>query len=142
MVAHSEVMSVSSPAASVAVAVSARVAALGAAGAAAAYVGAVDPNEPGHYPACPLLRYTGVLCPGCGGLRAVHALVHGDVVAAVAANAAVVAAAVLLAAGWVLWCVRPGRALSVPPGWVRAGGVVLLVFSVLRNLPCGTALAP
>ena len=43
-----------------------------------AYVGTVDPNEPGHYPVCPLLRLTGVYCPGCGGLRSAYAFVHGD----------------------------------------------------------------
>ena len=52
-----------------------------------AYVAVVDPNEPGHYPACPLLQYTGVYCPGCGGLRSAHAFVHGDFAAALRANA-------------------------------------------------------
>ena len=42
---------------------------LAAVAAAFAYVGTVDPNEPGHYPVCPLLRFTGLYCPGCGGLR-------------------------------------------------------------------------
>ena len=29
------------------------------------FVAAVDPNTPGHYPVCPLLRLTGLYCPGC-----------------------------------------------------------------------------
>ncbi|MGW5120324.1 DUF2752 domain-containing protein, partial [Streptomyces noursei] len=40
---------------------------LAAVTAAFAWVGAVDPNEPGHYPVCPLLHLTGLLCPACGG---------------------------------------------------------------------------
>lgn len=59
--------------------------------AAFAYVGTVDPNEPGHYPLCPMLRLTGVLCPGCGGLRSAHAFAHGDLAAALGANAVAVA---------------------------------------------------
>ena len=39
-----------------------------------AYVANVDPNVAGHYPTCPILAVTGWYCPGCGTLRAVHAL--------------------------------------------------------------------
>jgi hypothetical protein len=38
----------------------------GATLAATTYVGAVDPNEGGHYPACPFLALTGLYCPACG----------------------------------------------------------------------------
>src|SRR5690606_29528852 len=45
------------------------------AGAAATLVVAtVSPEEPGHYPTCPFLALTGAWCPGCGSLRALHAL--------------------------------------------------------------------
>jgi Protein of unknown function (DUF2752) len=115
---------------------------LGAAGAASGYIGTVDPHLPGHYPACPVLRYGGVLCPGCGGLRSVHALLHGDVPGAVGANLVVVGAAVILAAAWTVWFVRPVRAFSVPGRYPRAAGVVVLVFTIVRNLPFGAALTP
>ncbi|WP_016907061.1 DUF2752 domain-containing protein [Streptomyces xiaopingdaonensis] len=122
-------------------------AALAAAGAAFAYVGAVDPNTPGHYPACPLLTFTGVYCPGCGGLRAAHALAHGDVPAALGANAFAVVLVVLLAGVLLAWLVRSarGRPLRVPaPSAVHwwAVGAVVGVFSVVRNLPFGAVLAP
>jgi Protein of unknown function (DUF2752) len=55
-------------------------------GGAVALVGALDPNAPGHFPTCPVLALTGWWCPFCGGLRAVHALVHGDPATAVARN--------------------------------------------------------
>ncbi|MDK1474117.1 DUF2752 domain-containing protein [Streptomyces sp. 549] len=135
-------MSVSSPTARVLPAVLARLAVPAGVGAAVAYVGAVDPGEAGHYPPCPLLSRTGLLCPGCGGLRAVHALAHGDVVGALAANAAVVAAGAVVAAVWVVWCVRPRIPPSVPMPLVRVAGVLVLVFSVVRNLPFGASLAP
>lgn len=111
-----------------------------------AYVGAVDPNEPGHYPACPLLRYTGVYCPGCGGLRSAHAVVHGDFLAALQDNAMAVAGYVLFAVVWTVWVVRAarGRPLRIDLGPVQlwAAGALLLVFTVVRNLPVGGWLHP
>ncbi|MFF5702668.1 DUF2752 domain-containing protein [Streptomyces sp. NPDC012794] len=115
--------------------------------AAFAYVGAVDPNEPGHYPVCPLFRLTGVLCPGCGGLRSAHAFATGDLPAALGANAVAVAGYLVFAAFTALWLVRAFRGGPVPriaPGpaaWWGIG-VVVLAFSIVRNLPFGSALAP
>ncbi|CAL9389291.1 DUF2752 domain-containing protein [Streptomyces sp. enrichment culture] len=114
--------------------------------AAFAYVGAVDPNEPGHYPACPLLRYTGLYCPGCGGLRSAHAFVHGDLPAALGANAMAVAGYAAFAVFMVYWLVRAVRGLPVRLNprpltlWVIGG--VWAVFVIVRNLPFGSALVP
>ncbi|MFF5774743.1 DUF2752 domain-containing protein [Streptomyces californicus] len=111
-----------------------------------AYVGAVDPNEGGHYPVCPLLRLTGVLCPGCGGLRSAHAFITGDLGAALSANAVATVGYVVFAAVWVLWLVRSWRGrplrLALAPAHWWAVGAVLAVFTVVRNLPFGSALAP
>ncbi len=63
-------------------------------------VAAVDPYEPGRYPACPMLQYTDVLCPGCGGLRSAHSVAHGDLAAALGANALAVAGYVAFATLW------------------------------------------
>ncbi len=90
---------------------------LAAATAAFAYVGAVDPHEPGHYPVCPLLHLTGIYCPACGGLRSAYAVAHGDLVAALGANALAVAGYAAFALFW-----RPGwpvRHADAPP-WAPA----------------------
>lgn len=111
-----------------------------------AYVGTVDPNEPGHYPVCPLLKITGVLCPGCGGLRSAHAFIHGDLGAAFSANAVATVGYFLFAVVWVLWLVRAWRGqplrIRLAPAWWWGIGALLLIFSVVRNLPFGSALAP
>ncbi|MFB7375571.1 DUF2752 domain-containing protein [Streptomyces sp. NPDC056222] len=115
-------------------------------GAAFAYVGSVDPNEPGHYPVCPLLRFTGIYCPGCGGLRSAHAFVHGELGAALGANALAVVGYGIFAAVMVLWLIRAVRGvpmrLAIAPVWWWGIGAVLAVFTVVRNLPFGSALAP
>ncbi|MFF8957087.1 DUF2752 domain-containing protein [Streptomyces sp. NPDC014894] len=111
-----------------------------------AYVGAVDPNEPGHYPVCPLLSVTGVYCPGCGGLRSAHAFVTGDLPAALGANAIAVVGYLVFAVVWVIWLMSALRArpsgLSLSPVWWWSLGGAALLFSVVRNLPFGSVLAP
>lgn len=119
---------------------------LGGVAAAFAYVGAVDPNQPGHYPACPLLQATGIYCPGCGGLRSAHAIAHGDLTAALGANALAVVGYVLFAALWTLWAVRAARGRPLGLGLGRAHlwalGAVVLAFTVVRNLPFAGFLHP
>ncbi len=93
--------------------------ALAAGAAALGWVGAVDPGVPGRYPVCPLFHATGLLCPGCGGLRGVHALAQGDPAAAFGANALAVLAVAAAAVVWGIWAVRALRAAAGP---VRAAG--------------------
>lgn len=109
-------------------------------------VAAVDPNQPGHYPTCPFLGLTGAYCPGCGSLRAVHALAHGDVAAALARNPLTVVALVGLAVGWVWWARRVWqgrpRTWAVPAWMIHAFLGVVLAYWVLRNVPGWTWLSP
>ncbi|MFF3752154.1 DUF2752 domain-containing protein [Streptomyces sp. NPDC002018] len=110
------------------------------------YVGLVDPNETGHYPVCPLYWLTGLHCPACGGLRSAYAVAHGDPVTALGANALAVAGYAVFAVVWMVWVVRAGKGLPVritlaPLWWWALGGVILL-FTVIRNLPFGSSLAP
>jgi hypothetical protein len=111
-----------------------------------AYVGTVDPNQSGHYPTCPFLFLTGRYCPGCGSLRAVHALVHGDLGAAIGLNVLTVVGVVVLAGMWARWAARAWRGeerTTVAPPWVHYTLLVVIVaFGVVRNLPFGAALAP
>ncbi|WP_254897719.1 DUF2752 domain-containing protein [Kitasatospora sp. NA04385] len=112
-----------------------------------AFVALVDPNEPGHYPACPVLRATGWWCPGCGGLRCVHALARGDVLTAAHDNLLVVVLALGLAVLWLGWAAgavrgRPVRRPRLTAGRTRVLLLVVLLFAVVRNLPVGVGLAP
>ena len=36
-----------------------------------------DPSSVGFYPRCPFFVLTGLKCPGCGTLRALHCIMHG-----------------------------------------------------------------
>lgn len=121
-----------------------------------AYVGVVDPNDPGHYPLCPTKALTGLDCPGCGGLRAVHSLAHLDVVGALDHNAFVVALVLpVVVALWVAWLAREWRGPQVPdtpaaaprdpllqrpvPVWTFLA--VMVVFTVVRNVSASPTLS-
>jgi hypothetical protein len=107
-----------------------------------------DPHRSGAYGYCPWLVLTGTYCPGCGGLRAVNDLTHGDVAAAASSNLLVVGAmpfAVLLWARsmvdrWRGVTRRTSTAQVLVPALVFA--VVAVSFWVLRNTPMGSWLAP
>ena len=112
----------------------------------AAVVHVRDPNAGGSYPTCPFLALTGWYCPGCGSLRALHALTTLDVGTALARNPLTTVAAAALAVGFVRWAGRrwTGRPRRrVAPGWLLyalAGAVV--VYGVVRNLPGMEILSP
>ncbi len=46
-----------------------------------------DPMESRFMPQCLFHRLTGLQCMGCGSQRMIHALLHGDIAGAFAANA-------------------------------------------------------
>lgn len=102
-------------------------------------VAAVDPNQPGRYPTCPFKLATGLDCPGCGTLRAVHALTNGQLVTALDHNVLTVLFLPVLAWAWVgWWRHRRGDRPTLPalPPAVALGVAGLFtVFWVVRNLP-------
>ena len=86
-----------------------------------------DPATTPAYPGCPLHALTGLDCPTCGGLRAAHLLLHGNLRAAFALNPFLFFA---LPAGAML-LLRPFR---VRGAWWAALGILLAWF-VWRNWP-------
>lgn len=117
-------------------------AAIGGLAAATTLIALVDPNVPGHYPACPTKLFLGVDCPGCGGLRATHDLAHGDIAGAWDNNALFVLLVpfIVFALGRNLVAAWTGRRPKPLPGWVAKWGlpalaVLVVVFTVVRNLP-------
>lgn len=108
-----------------------------------------DPMRVAWYPRCPSFVLTGLYCPGCGALRAGHALLHGRLDDALGFNALLVLAgpvlayvAIRMALRWAGGPSLPGRRPSGPETWAILALVV--GFMVLRNLPWApfAALAP
>lgn len=101
------------------------------------FVGTHDPHEPGTYPPCPTRALLGFLCPGCGALRATHALIHGDLERAWAANPLFVIALPLFI--WAVYALlrlalagrRPTSPLPSRALWPAV--LVLVTFTLARN---------
>ena len=98
-----------------------------------------DPAHHAFYPFCVFHRMTGLQCPGCGGLRAVHHLLHGEIWTAFRYNELVV-----LGAPWAAWLIvrrwrhGPGPRKMSPRQQARWGWIavaVLIGFWIVRNLP-------
>ena len=111
---------------------------------AAAVLYRFDPAQSGFYPRCQFHSMTGLQCPGCGGLRAAHALLHGLVAEAWRFNALLVAGlpAALAFAGWRWWERRraPASHRRLPLVWVWIFVATVIAFGIVRNLP-GTVFA-
>jgi hypothetical protein len=100
------------------------------------------PDQFRLYPRCLLYAWTGLQCPGCGGLRATHELLHGHVAAAFRLNPLFVVGLPLLAlvlaahsARWLTgrdWLRRFRR-----PFWLWLVVAVAAAFTIARNLPFG-----
>ena len=105
-----------------------------------AWVGMGDPNQGGFFPKCIYYQATGHWCPGCGGLRAVHDLLHGDFSAALGMNPVVVLVIVPLGIFGMAWWWLDGLGVRVPAFHIStrlawALPALLLAFWILRNVP-------
>ncbi len=101
---------------------------------------AFNPAEHGFFPGCFFRVLTGWDCPGCGGLRATHQLLHGNLRSAFALNPLLVLALPL--AGFFgarfLLARFTGRKPRPPwpsAHWIWVAAAVVVAFGVMRNLP-------
>jgi hypothetical protein len=98
-----------------------------------------DPARVHIYPTCMFYYYTGLCCPGCGGTRAMHQLLHGNIKAALHYNFLIVIILPLLGYSFIAEMFRPGntrlRKLFSKPAVAYCVLGLLLVFGIVRNLP-------
>lgn len=99
-----------------------------------------DPAQSHLFPPCPWRSLTGWSCPGCGCARALHQLLHGRLLAALALNPLLAVYAPLL--GYALLSTlslalrgRPLRRPLVTATWIWVLLAVIVVFWIVRNLP-------
>ena len=107
-------------------------------GAAATVLFFCDPVRVPIYPQCVFHHMTGLDCPGCGSLRGLHALLHGDFAAALHFNAFLVLSLPLWT-GLGLWFAvgkwRAEPAAKFHPAWLWVYLAAFMAFGILRNLP-------
>lgn len=105
-----------------------------------------NPVTSSFYPVCQFHRLTGWNCPSCGATRGLYALLHGHLLVAMRDNALMMIGLALFPARAAWWLSKQksgGRAGAFfPSSWLWPVLAVLLVFSVLRNLPAFAFLSP
>ncbi len=113
--------------------------AMGASGV-AAILWRFPPEQYAFYPRCPIHEYLHLDCPGCGGTRAVAALLHGHLHEALHWNPLVVALLPLLLV-YAAICLHRAWSYEVylwpqAPLWTaQATLAAAAIFMVARNLP-------
>jgi hypothetical protein len=100
----------------------------------------VEPRGQFFYPRCWMYALTGIQCPGCGGLRATHALLNGDLATAWRLNP--LAVSLVPVAGWVALTIglRQWRGVVLPNPFGHRYAIAVLVglsiaFTIGRNWP-------
>lgn len=99
-----------------------------------------DPATSRIFPPCPVHYLTGWYCPGCGSLRAIHQLLHGNLRAAWAMNPLTVVLLPFLSYGLISSILLEWRGRGLPQpflraAWIRALCVAIVLFGIARNLP-------
>lgn len=97
------------------------------------------PPQNGFYPRCPFFTLTGYLCPGCGGTRALHAFLHGQIITALRLNplVSVLFAPVLAVTAFeCYWIWLTGRVcrISLPPATRSVAALLVAAFWIFRNV--------
>ena len=95
-----------------------------------------DPSTSAIFPPCPTNALTKLHCPGCGTLRAMHALLHGDVKEALSQNILAVIFIPILPA--ICFFPKYFRKPIVPAAML----VIFILYAILRNTETFSFLAP
>jgi hypothetical protein len=99
-----------------------------------------NPAGSSLYPPCPFLTLTGLYCPGCGSLRALHELSHGHMLAALSLNPLMVISLPFIGYGLLSYAVLAARGRALPGvflsrGWIMVLFWIIIAYWILRNIP-------
>src|ERR1700741_336490 len=99
-----------------------------------------DPATSGVFPPCPVRYLTGLYCPGCGSLRALHALLHGELGRAWAMNPLMMVMLPFIIYGLVSAALLELRGkglpeVKLPANCIRAFCAGVILYAIARNLP-------
>jgi len=98
-----------------------------------------SPTEHRFFPHCPLYVLTGLQCPGCGSLRAIHELTHGHWQTAFRFNPLLALLSPFIAFCFVRELRLEARGQhtrwnAIPPSIIWAAVVLLVSYGILRNV--------
>jgi len=98
-----------------------------------------DPSRYHFYPICYFHQTTGLLCAGCGSMRALHQLLHGHWATAFRFNPLVIGLLPFVLWFGGRWVVQKARnqpvSLGFRPAWLWLAVAAVIAFGVVRNVP-------
>lgn len=99
-----------------------------------------DPTSSTFYPVCPFRAMTGAYCPGCGSLRALHALSHGRLSVALSHNVLTILFVPIgvyigISSSLILLRGIGMPVIHVPAKAIWALLAVVMAFAIARNIP-------
>jgi hypothetical protein len=100
----------------------------------------LNPSETTFIPMCPCRLLTGLYCPGCGSLRAIHAITQLRIDRALGYNPLLVLFVPLFiwffAANLTTACFGPDKIkFSIPPAFAKSLLLIIMAYFVFRNIP-------
>ena len=105
-----------------------------------ALVYARNPEEQGFYPPCLFYALTGLHCPGCGTLRGLHQLLHGNLITAFGYNPYSMLALPVIGYAFVSALLLTTWGKRLPSAFIHPVLIwgllaAVVTFWVLRNVP-------
>jgi len=88
-----------------------------------------NPAECSFFPPCPFHELTGLYCPGCGSLRALNSLLHGNIKAALALNSLMVISIPFI----LLLLIKPSIGYKCSTPWIVL--TIFIIYWIARNIP-------
>ena len=92
------------------------------------------------FPPCPFHALTGLYCPGCGSLRAVHQLSHGNLGSAFGLNPLMIILLPFMGYAFISYATitfgKQRLAIITAPaylGWLML--IVIVLYGIFRNIP-------
>ena len=99
-----------------------------------------EPSNTALFPKCPFYSFTGLYCPGCGSQRAIHQILHGNIIEGIRHNLLLLLLIVLLVYKAVIKLTSNYRIKSVEnilhhPKTTYTVLVLIILFWIFRNIP-------
>jgi hypothetical protein len=98
-----------------------------------------NPSEYSLFPKCPFYSFTGLYCPGCGSQRAIHHLLHGNILKGLSHNFLIILLAIVLSYDAIIYGLnyyyeKSFKNLLHNPKTTNAILIFVIAFWVLRNI--------
>ncbi|MES2828653.1 MAG: DUF2752 domain-containing protein [Bacteroidota bacterium] len=100
-----------------------------------------NPGVYDFFPECPFHKYLGLDCPGCGSQRAIHALLHGDLLLALDYNLLLVLCIpfllfhLYLKGYGLLTKTKQTWGIWYKPATPKFIALIVVMFWIVRNIP-------